>query len=471
MVLPAILDPFAEGAAPAVMTRMALDWMIDETSINSILDEVAEGQYTRELLLGHFVQVMCDVACGFRKSPRAAFLKRQLERIASISAFYRKLGRMEPAVPAAIVRKTADRARELIAAAGGLLPEPIPGYAARILDGNILTGTEHRITELRSTRSAALPGMSLAIYEPVSGLVRDILLEENAHTQERKLLDRVVVEPGQLWIMDRNFCVRTFLFRILRTDAFFLVRRHESTLPFEPIGPLRSVGRCATGEVFEQDIWVDDPECEGRRYRLRRIVLRLDNPTRNADTEIVLITNLPKVVPAVSCCSAYGGRWEIEGHFQKLTDLLHCEIPTLGYPRASLFAFCMSVIAGNALAILKGNLRAVHGDEMVNEVSNYALVNDIAEVYPGMMMAVPPAKWSFLNGCSAVQVAELLTGLAANVPVERMLRSRRGPKKPRTTKKTSGSKIHHVATKKLLDESRGVSPPGKVKQKRSKVKC
>jgi hypothetical protein len=471
MVLPAILDPFAEGAAPAVMTRMALDWMIDETSINSILDEVAEGQYTRELLLGHFVQVMCDVACGFRKSPRAAFLKRQLERIASISAFYRKLSRMEPAIPAAIVRETADRARELIAAAGGLLPEPIPGYAARILDGNILTGTDHRIAELRSTRSAALPGMSLAIYEPVSGLVRNILLEENAHTQERKLLERVVVEPGQLWIMDRNFCVRTFLFRILRTDAFFLVRRHESTLPFEPIEPLRSVGRCATGEVFEQDIWVDDPEYEGRRYRLRRIVLRLDNPTRNGDTEIVLITNLPKVVPAVLCCSVYGGRWEIEGHFQKLTDLLHCEIPTLGYPRASLFAFCMSVIAGNALAILKANLRAVHGDEMVNEVSDYALVNDIAEIYPGMMMAAPPSEWSFLHDCSAVQVAELLTGLAANVPVERMLRSRRGPKKPRTTKKTSGRKIHHVATKKLLDESRGVPPPGKAKQKRIKVKC
>ena len=28
MVLPAILDPFAKGAAPAVMTRLALDWMI-----------------------------------------------------------------------------------------------------------------------------------------------------------------------------------------------------------------------------------------------------------------------------------------------------------------------------------------------------------------------------------------------------------------------------------------------------------
>lgn len=467
MVLPAILDPFAKEAAPAVMTRIALDWMIEATSIDPILDEVAEGQYSREFLLAHFVEVMADVACGFRSSPRSAFLKRRFDQIASLSAFYRKLGRMELAVSAAVVRETADRARHLITAAGGLRPEPIAGYAARILDGNILTGTDHRITVSRSTRSAALPGMSLAIYEPTSGLVRDIVLEENAHTQERALLDQVIIEPGQLWIMDRNFCVRTFLFRILRTEAFFLVRRHQSTLPFEPIEPLRSVGRSDTGEVFEQPVWVDDPDCEGRRYRLRRIVLRLDQPTRDGTTEVVLITNLPETVPAVLCCQVYRGRWEIEGHFQKLTDLLHCEVPSLGYPRAALFAFCMSVVAGNALAILKGNLRSVHGDELVAELSNYALVNDIAEVYPGMMIAVPPPKWSFVESGSVGQVAELLSELAAKVPIERMLRSRRGPKKPRKAK-SSGSRIHHVATKKLLDKARGVPPPTKPKRAEAK---
>ena len=469
MVLPVKLEPFAEGAAPAVMSRVALDWMIEGTSIDMILDEVSEGQYTREFLLGHFVQVMCDVACGFRRSPREAFLKRQLDLVGSLSAFYRKLGRMEPCVSAAIVRETASRARELISAGDGLLPEPILGYAARILDGNILTGTDHRIKELRSTRSAVLPGMSLAIYEPASGLVLDLILEENAHTQERALLDQVAIEPGQLWIMDRNFCVRSFVFRILRTDAFFLVRWHSSTMPFQPIEPLRSAGRCDAGEILEQAIWVGDPECEGRRYPLRRIVLRLHQPTRDGETEIILITNLPDTVSAELCCQAYCGRWEIEKHFQKLTDLLHCEMPTLGYPRAALFGFSMSAIAGNALAVLRGSLRAVHGDEMVNEVSNYALVNDVAEVYPGMMIAAPPSVWSFLAACAAGQVAGLLSALAAKVPVERMLRSRRGPKKPRTTKKSSGSRIHHLATKKLLDKSRGAAPSGRKRSKQSKI--
>lgn len=459
MTLPTILDPFAEAAAPAVMTRIALDWIVEATDLDRLFAEMAEGQYTREFALEHFVLVLLDVACGFRSSPRAAFRRRQLERVASLSAFYRKLDRMELAVPAAVVHQTASRAHALIAAAGGLRAEPVCGYAARVLDGTILTGTDHRIRPLRDTRSAGLPGMALAIYEPASGLVRDVVLEEDAHAQERALLDRIAVAPGQLWVADRNFCVRTFLFRITRAGASFLVRRHESTLPFRPLEGLHACGRCETGTVSEQAIHVEDPEHPGTRHRLRRIVLGLDEPTREGETEIVLVTDLPATISATACCEAYRGRWRIEGHFQRLTDLLHCEAPGLGYPRAALFAFSMSVVAGNALAVLEGNLRATHGEEMAAEVSAHALVEEVAEVYPGMMIAVPPPAWSFVRGRPAEEVAGTLNGLAVRVPIERLLRVRRGPKKPRTIKKSSGSRIHHVSNKKLLDQARGIRPP------------
>ena len=53
----------------------------------------------------------------------------------------------------------------------------------------------------------------------------------------------------------------------------------------------------------------------------------------------------------------------------------------------------MSAVAGNALAVLKGNLRVAHGVEVAAEVSDFALVDEVAEVYPGMMVAVPPARW------------------------------------------------------------------------------
>src|SRR3954453_4610697 len=127
------------------MARIALDWIIDGPALDQLFEEVAGGQYTREFTLTHFVQVMLDVASGNRPSPRAAFLRRDLGPIASIWAFYRKTNLMGLAVPEAVRRPTAVRARQLIVAGGGLAPEPVPGYAARILDGNVMTGTEHRI--------------------------------------------------------------------------------------------------------------------------------------------------------------------------------------------------------------------------------------------------------------------------------------------------------------------------------------
>jgi hypothetical protein len=456
MVLPAILNPFVEGAPAAVMTRIALDWIIDGTLLDQLLQEVAEGQYEREFALSHFVQVMLDVACGYRPTPRAAFMRRELQRLASVSAFYRKLGRMELSVTEEIVRRTARRARQLIVAGGGLMSEPVPGYAARILDGNILAGTEHRIVPSRTTWSAGRPGMSLAVYEPASGLILDLVLEEDAHSQERALFDRVTVEPGQLWIMDRNFCVRSLLFRIERAEAFFLVRWHRSTLPFRATSRLRPQGRCQAGRIVEQTIEVEGSD--GVAHRLRRIVLKLDEPTRDGETEIVLITDLPAEVTAVVCCDAYAGRWQIEGHYQTLTDLLHCEVPTLGQPRAALFAFSMSAVAGNALAVLKGNLRVAHGEEMAAEVSDFALVDEVAEVDPGMMVAAPPSAWPELARCGAEEVAGLLNDLAQRVPVHRMFRCRRGPKKPRP-KRSRGNRVHHVSNKKLLDRARGTGTP------------
>jgi hypothetical protein len=456
--LPAVLDRFVDKKPVVVMFRIASDWILQGTPFDKLFEETAEGQYTREFTLEHLALVMLDVVCGHHPSVRSAFVDRQLDLIASLTAFYGKLNRREPGITRELVVRTSRRARELIVAAGGLLAEPIPGYAARILDGNVLAGSEHRLKPTRTTWSACLPGKSLAVYEPASGLIIDLVLEENAHTQERAILDQVGIAPGELWIVDRNFCVRTFLFRIDRSGAFFLAREHRTSLPFEPVTPLTSKGRCATGEVFEQEILVDAPELPGVRHRLRRIVLRLDRPTRDGEVEIALVTNLPADVTAVVCCETYRGRWSIEGHFQILTELLHCEIPSLGYPRAALFAFGMSATAGNALAVLKGSLRAAHGPELAAAVSDAAVTVQVAQIYPGMMIAAPPSVWPELAARPAWEVSAMLVDLAARVQVERMRRSPRGPKKPKKAR-SKGDGGHHLATKKLLDEAKGVRPP------------
>lgn len=458
MTLPAILNPFVKGAAATVMTRMATEWLIDEPTLEALFEQVTDAQYTRELTLTHLVHILLDVASGTRPSPRAAFWARWEQIRVSEAAFYGKLQRMEPAIAAAVVRQTAARARAVIAAAGGLRDEPIPGYHARILDGNALAGTEHRIRPLRNLRAAGLPGKSLAVYEPVSGLIADVILCEDAYTQERALLDQVRLDAGHLWIADRNFCVRWFLREVERRMAFFLIRRHQKDLPFTPLRELVLIGRCDTGVVFEHRIRVEDPE-GGEPQVMRRIVLVLDQPTRDGETEIELVTNLPAAISAIVICATYRGRWRIEGHFQRLTELLHCEVPTLSYPRAALFAFAMAVVAGNALALLEGNLRAVHGEEEVTEFSHYAVVDEIAHTYRGMMIAVPPATWSFVRAYDVAAMAEAMKDVAAQVRVYWMRKASGGRKKVKTEKQKSGNDSPHVSTQRLLDQNTGRRAP------------
>jgi IS4 transposase len=450
MNLPSILDRFVAGSPLTVMVRAALDRLVDEVVVDEIFEKTAVSQYTRELALSHLVDVMLDVATGVQPSPRAAFRARELDRLVSPKAFYGKLNRMEPDIAVAVVAHTAAQARAVITASGGTLDEPIAGDSARILDGNVLSGSEHRIAVLRKTRAAGLPGKLLALFEPATGLVLQYVPCEDAYTQERALLDLVEIEAGQLWIADRNFCVRRFLERIVSSGAFLLMRRHGSTLPFTPEGELRHVGRVETGAVFEQAIAVEGLGAE-RVSTLRRIVLVLDKPTTDGDSEIELITNLPASVVATIGCEVYRERWQIERHFQTLTDLLHCEIPALGQPRAALFAFGMSLVASHALAMVEASLRAVHGEEPVKELSRWQFVDEVSHVYRGMMLAIPPSHWELLRTTTAAEMAATLNAVATHVRIDRMRKSRRGPKKPRNTPK---SRHRHRSTKRLIDEER-----------------
>jgi hypothetical protein len=38
------------------------------------------------------------------------------------------------------------------------------------------------------------------------------------------------MEPGDLWIADRNFCTLGFLFGIVNRGAFFLIRQHGNVV-------------------------------------------------------------------------------------------------------------------------------------------------------------------------------------------------------------------------------------------------
>jgi IS4 transposase len=455
MLLGKIFERFVEKSPASVMVRGVLEKALDSARVDALFAGTAEQQYTRELLFSTLVRLMSEVVLGVAPSVRAAYLEAEEKIPVSITSVYDKLQGVETAVSAALVRDSAQQLRPLVRRLQGRAKRLLPGYPIRILDGNHLAGTEHRIKELRRLRAAALPGQALVVLDPDAMLVTEVLPCEDGHAQERSLLDEVLplVQPGELWIDDRNFCTTKFLFGIHRRQAYFLTRQHASTLHWQAIGERKRIGRIETGMVFEQNLELYDPEHE-ETLRVRRITVVLDEPTRDGEGEIHLLTNLPRrAANAKQVAQLYQKRWTIETMFQTLTVTLCCEINTLGYPKAALFGFCLALLAYNAVSLVKTALGTVHGTEQVaNDVSWHRLCTHLSRVYGGMTIAIPASAWRVFHRLPDDQLADLLKELATKVEMSKFRKHPRGPKKP-PPKKQSGAKISHVATARILNKS------------------
>jgi hypothetical protein len=412
-------------------------------------------QYTRELTISALVGLFIQVSTGARPSVHAAYKFDQDTAAPTIGttyqALYGKLGRMQPAVSEAVVRYSAQRCADLLTLSGTPRTEPLAGYRMRVLDGNVLTGTDHRLKPLRRWLNACLPGKSLVIYEPGLGLVTDLVLEEDAYTQERRLLTQVLprLQAKDLVVADRNFCTTRFVFGVHQQEAFTIVRQHRVNLPCTPTSELKKCGETATGTAYEQNVQVTDPE-SGKVLTLRRIELRLLTKTRDGDRIIAVLTNLPAEVSAMQIANLYRERWTIEKHFQFLTQSLNCEVSGLGQPRVALFAFAMALVAGNGLAVVRGALGAVHGAEA--EISGYYLADEVAGDYRTVMKYLPSEEWSGWNRLSVAAMAELLCCVAQYVRIKPLMRNKRGPKKPPAKKPVYDKKHKHYSTARLLQD-------------------
>src|SRR3954449_7693818 len=273
MILSDVFERFSQDSPLSVMARGIMENALNPQILDQLFEQVARKQFTNKLLFSTVVDLMSVVVCRIRPSIHAAFQARAETVGATIDAVYDKLDGTETAVSAALVHTVAARLAPVIEAMKGARSDWLPGYRARILDGNHLPGSEHRLKELRTLRAGALPGQALVVLDPRLMLATDVVLCEDGHAQERSLLDQVleIVRAGDLWIEDRNFCTTNFLFGIANRGAFFVIRQHASTLHWEFLGKRRACGRIDTGQVFEQTIRATNDA--GEFLVLRRITV------------------------------------------------------------------------------------------------------------------------------------------------------------------------------------------------------
>jgi Transposase DDE domain len=454
MVLDKLFEPFIQETPIAVMARAALERLLAPQYLDALFARTAQRQYTNALLFSTLVDLMARVVLRQEPSVHAAYRTLEEQIPVSDQAVYNKLQHVELAVSAALVQDSAQRVAPVLTALQAALPPLLPGYRVRFLDGNHLAATEHRLPELRQTWAAPLPGLALVVLDQEHRTATHVLLAEDGQAQERSLLEDVypLVQPRDLWVADRNFCTVGFLLAVRRRDGFFAVRQHAK-LPVTARGRRRAKGRGPTGRLYEQRVQLRDEE--GHPVLLRRITVVLDQPTREGETALHILTDLPARVPAKKVADIYRQRWTIEGLFFEVSQTLSCEIDTLCYPKAALFAFCLGLLASNAVALLKAALRSAHGAEKVSQqVSAYYLALEIRQTYAGMRVAIPAEHWQVFRTLSDAVLAQVLREIASHVSLKRYRKTPRGPKKPQP-KRRRYRNGEHVSTAKLIADRRG----------------
>lgn len=445
----AIFDRFAQKRPVATIARVLIERIFAPERLDALFARSAEQQYTRELLFSSVFGLMAEAVQGSQPSVNAAYKARDEPLNVSIQAVYEKLRGIEPNFCRDLLRDGAEQARELIKTLYPSALLSLPGYRIKLLDGNCIAASEHRIKELRTLAAGALPGKSLVVLDPQLGIPVDLFPCEDGHAQERSLLAPVLdtIAAKDLWIADRNFCTKGFLAGIAQRGAYFNIREHAN-LCFEPLGPAVLAGKADDAQLYVQNVEMTDHD--GQRYRMRRITVKLDQPTRDGETAIFLLCNLPNTVAVRQIAELYRKRWTIETAFQELTTHLNCEINALGYPRAALFGFTVACLSYIVLITCKAALRAALGAETSDgEISGYYLAVEMRNASDAFDVALPASYWQPFRTMPLGELCQQLVQMARNMQLRRYRKQPRGPKKP-PPKRAKNRKQPHVSTAQLI---------------------
>ncbi len=228
MVFDEVFEPFINESPVSVMFRGTLEAAFSSERLDELFEDVAERQYCGELAFSTCAELLSVVVTRIHPSVHAAYRKKRKDISVSVKSVYNKLSGIEPAVSERLVRETAASLKPTIGEMDAALPGPLAGYDVRIVDGNHLSGTQHRLKELRTIGDAPLPGHTVAVLNPHVELVEDIIACRDGHANQKPLYVQLLdqVQRGQCWIADRDYSTLDFLGGIAERKAYFVIRQH-----------------------------------------------------------------------------------------------------------------------------------------------------------------------------------------------------------------------------------------------------
>ena len=454
-MLKSVFERFSKKAPVALLFRGLFARVFSPEKLNRIFGENRFWQNESPLLFSTVVDVVGAVVVRAKPSVHASFISHEEEVGVSKQAFYDKLAGIEVPVCEAMVSECTAELLALLAAAKIKKPDLIEGFHCYVIDGKRLNGTEHRLEVARFTKSAPLPGSIVAILDTRVELFVHAIFAPDAYANERKMLAPYMdkLEKGALYFADRNFCDGPLIADFLKAETFFVLRHHGRSPSWRTIVgcPKRKVGTDPAGQaVHEQEIEVQLPDKSW--IRLRRTTVILATPTRDEDTELHLLTNLPTPVSAVCISEGYRGRWTIEVCLGKIATSLNAEINTLSYPRACLFCFCLGLLAFNMISTLKQLLSRYNKTKQIPRLSDYYIALEIGESQLAFEICFDHADWLKLQRMTSAEFLQWISEIAKHAKLTKYRSHTRAPKKP-PPKRSSGKKRAHFSTHRALEDT------------------
>lgn len=449
MLVKEIINRLKVKRPVCLMARMSLARLLSPDAIDQVFYDHANEQYERKIPFSALTELMAEVTLCLSRSVNAGYKKLRDQLKAGRSSVFNKLARVEPQVAQALVRYSYEQTRQICNQMHAWSGGDVTGYRTKILDGNHLGGTEHRLREMRTESAAPLPGKSLVVLDPRCRAIQDMFPIEDGHAQERTALDAVIdtIEAHDLWVADRNFCTHKLMYETAERNAAFVIRHHQNVVGTVS-ATRRLVGETERGRIYERAMQLE--AYQGKVLTLRRIEIELRKPTRDGETLVALLTNLPaEAADALMVSDIYLGRWQIETAFQTLTTTLRCEVSTLCYPRAALYAFATASLAYNAITVLETAIRAEHGKEVADQLSKYYMATEIASTTDGISIVLEDSDLDIYRDMPLAEFCQTLRDVAEHIDIDYYRKTKRGPKKP-VKKILHNKKQVHVSVAKIL---------------------
>jgi hypothetical protein len=439
----------AEKVSPlTVLVRGAVERWLAPPILAQIASDCMIGNYERKVTLQALTAIMLDAVLGMQPTVHAAAIARREEWSGSVQALYAKLGRVDPKFSMGLVKRTAEGILPLVTSprmAGK------PGNVSiKVLDGTMPDGSEHRLGVLRELAAAGLPAQAVIVYDLRTGICDRVAVDEDAYASEKVLAEALLQEAraDEIYIADRGFCTCRLMGHLLERGVSFVFREHAYDLVYEEESPERSCGRCSTGIALEGKVRLCD-RLRKCTWDLRRIHVKLDAPTQSGEKDLWLLTNLPLDCLAVEIAELYGQRWQVERHFHFIKRELHGQMPSLGEPRAAIFALCISLAAGNLLAFVRHLQPQEKREAKRPALSGYYLALEISRSYAAIEALTTPRDWRAVAELSSRSFCTWAMQLATRIAWSRYVTHPRGPKQ-RPPPRLSGKHRHHFSTYRLL---------------------